>query len=304
MESFQEVEGRQAGAHDGRSEGVGEEVGAGPLPEQVDHLPRPGHEAARGAAQGLAQGGGEHVDAPLHAEVLGRAAAGAPHEPGGVRVVDEHHGAVAVGDGADLVEPGQVAVHGEDAIGDHQPDPGVGRLAELRLEIRQVGVRVAVPARLGEPDAVDDRGVVEGVGDDGVLLPEQRLEDPAVGVEAGGEEDGVGEAEEGRQAPFQLPVQVLRAADEAHRGQAVAACVEGRARGVEEPRVAGEPQVVVGAEVQHPAAADLDLGPLRRLDDPLLLPGSGGADLLEGGGEDVAGEIVQGRPPWDRVRTG
>ena len=86
------------------------------------------------------------------------------------------------------------------------------------------------------------------------------------------------------QAPLQLPVQVLGAADEAHRGEAVAALVERRARRGEQPRVAGEPEVVVGAEVEDPAAAHLDLRALRRLDDPLLLPGAGGADLLEGCG--------------------
>ena len=65
------------------------------------------------------------------------------------------------------------------------------------------------------------------------------------------------------ESPLQLPVQVLGAADEAHRGEAVAARVEGRPRRGEQLRVVGEPEVVVGAEVEHPAPAHLDLGPLR-----------------------------------------
>jgi hypothetical protein len=48
-----------------------------------------------------------------------------------------------------------------------------------------------VPLGLAEADAVDDRRVVERVGDDRVLLAEQRLEEAAVGVEAGPVEDGV-----------------------------------------------------------------------------------------------------------------
>src|SRR5690606_41705066 len=58
--------------------------------------------------------------------------------------------------------------------------------------------------------AVDDRGVVERVGDDRVLLAQQRLEQPAVGVEAGGVEDRVLGAEETGDGLLELLVQVLR----------------------------------------------------------------------------------------------
>ncbi len=59
----------------------------------------------------------------------------------------------------------------------------------------------------------------------------QRLEQAAVGVEAGGVEDRVLGAEECRQPPLELAVHGLRAADEAHRGHAVAVAVERRVRG-------------------------------------------------------------------------
>ena len=48
-----------------------------------------------------------------------------------------------------------------------------------------------MPLRLAQPDAVDDAGVVERIGDDRVLLIQQRLEQAAVGIEAGGVEDRV-----------------------------------------------------------------------------------------------------------------
>ena len=100
------------------------------------------------------------------------------------------------------------------------------RLLQLRLEIGHVVVGVAEALRLAQPDAVDDGGVVQRVGDDRVLLAEQRLEQAAVGVEAGGVEDGVLHAEEARDLRLELLVHVLRAADEAHRGHAVAVAVE------------------------------------------------------------------------------
>jgi hypothetical protein len=83
---------------------------------------------------------------------------------------------------------------------------------------------------------------------------QQRLEQAAVGVEAGGVEDRVLGAEEGGDLRFQLLVQVLGAADEAHRGHAEAVRVERLLGGGDHGRVVGQAEVVVGAEVQHLAA--------------------------------------------------
>jgi len=58
-------------------------------------------------------------------------------------------------------------------------------LKRLGLEVGEIVVLVPVTLRLAEPDAVDDRGMVQLVGDDGVLGAEQRFEQAAVGIEAG-----------------------------------------------------------------------------------------------------------------------
>ena len=65
----------------------------------------------------------------------------------------------------------------------HQPHAGVVG-GDLRLEIGEVAVFVAVTLRLAEPDAVDDRRVVQLIADHGVLGGQQGLEQPAIGVEA------------------------------------------------------------------------------------------------------------------------
>jgi len=134
--------------------------------------------------------------------------------------------------------------------------------------------------------------VVERVRDDDVLLAEQRLEQAAIGVEAGAVEDRVVEAEEAGDARLQLLVFLLGAADEAHRGHAVAVAVESCLRSVADLLVVGEAEIVVGAEVQHRAAAgDLDLGRLHGGDDPLGLVEAGGLQLLQFGG-DVGDESL------------
>ena len=109
-----------------------------------------------------------------------------------------------------------------------------------------------------------------------VLGAEQGLEQPAIGVETGGEEDRVVRAEERGQPRFQRAVQVLRAADEAHARHAVAVAVHRLLRGGDERGVIGKPEIVVGAEVQHVAAIgrDRDMSALGRDDGALGLPQS------------------------------
>ena len=75
---------------------------------------------------------------------------------------------MALGEVADAAEVGDVAVHREHAVGGDQAEARVGGLVSLRLEVVHVAVRVAQPLRLAEADAVDDAGVVQLVGDDGV----------------------------------------------------------------------------------------------------------------------------------------
>jgi len=215
------------------------------------------------------------------------APAGLAHEAGGVGVVHHDQGVVLVGQVADLLQPDDVAVHGEGAVGgDHleaatfligfleaalQP---LGRLAGGRvqfLDVAHVGVLVGPPLGLAEAHAVDDGGVVQRVADDGVPLAEQRLEHGAVGVEAGGEQDGVVHAQELRHLPLQGLVDVLGAADEPDRRQAVAAVVDPLVGGPDQLGVGGEPEIVVGAEVEALLPLDDDLGALGALDDPLVL---------------------------------
>ncbi len=210
--------------------------------------------AARGAAERLAQRAGDDVHAPRHAAVLGRAAPACADHADRVRIVDHHQRIEARGDVADRVEARDDAVHREHAVGGDQLEAravGIG-LAQLALEILEVVVGVAVAPRLAEADAVDDRGVVQRVGDHRVLLAEDGLEQAAVGVEARGIQDRVLGAEEGAQPLLQLAVQRLRAADEAHRGHAEAEAFQPLARGGDQRGMVREPEVVVGAEVDRP----------------------------------------------------
>ena len=115
---FHEVQGLERGRDDGRGQRVGEQVGAGLLAEHRHDLAAAGDVAAGGAAEGLAEGAGVDVHAVRDAGMFRRAAAAGAHEADGVGIVHHDQGVVLVGQVADRFERGQVAVHGEDAVGD------------------------------------------------------------------------------------------------------------------------------------------------------------------------------------------
>ena len=257
------------------------------MPQKVDDGLRPGDIAAKRAAKGLAQRAGQHID--LHSGMGGRPAPLRPHEPGRVAIVHHRQGAVLLGQRHDFGQFRQIAIHRKDAIRRDHDEPRTisARLPQLRLEIVHVGVCVTVTLCLAKPDAVDDRGMVEGVGDHRVLWPQKRLEQAAIGIEAGGEEYGICLAEEPRDTLLQLSVQVLRAADEPDRGHAVTMIVHRRLSRRDQRRVIRQPKVIVGAQVQHVAPRDPDMRPLRRLDLPFAFHQPLGVDAAQGFGQVI-----------------
>ncbi|ESX35128.1 hypothetical protein X764_27755 [Mesorhizobium sp. LSHC440A00] len=111
-------------------------------------------------------------------------------------VVDHDHGVVFFREVADAFKIGDDAIHGEHTVGGDQAEAAVFRLLQPGFEIGHVVVGVAETLGLRQPHTVDDRGMVQRIGNDRILLAEQCLEQAAIGVEAGAVEDGVVHAEE------------------------------------------------------------------------------------------------------------
>ena len=148
---FDEAEGGERAGDERRGHGVAEQIRPAPLAEQLDDLPAAAGEAARRAAERLAERAGDHVDAAPpshHAALLVRPAAGFADEARRVAVVDHDQRLVLVGEVADFAELRDVAVHAEHAVGgDHLVlrSRRVGFL-QLRLQVAHVVVLVAVAA--------------------------------------------------------------------------------------------------------------------------------------------------------------
>eukprot|EP00965_Chrysotila_dentata_P253662 6211366-Pleurochrysis_carterae.AAC.2 len=99
-----------------------------------------------------------------------------------------------------------VAVHREDAVRSDEPRARARARPQRALQLRHVTVR---------PDPVDDGCMVVGIGENGVLRPQDYLKQAGVGVEARRVEDGVLRVRKGGDGRLELLVDVLRAADEA-----------------------------------------------------------------------------------------
>ena len=214
------------------------------------------------------------------------AAAVAAQHARGVRVVDHHDGAVLLGQRGELVHRADVAVHGEDAVGD---DELVARLVlDLLQQFLAVGdVLVAEDLDLGarEPRAVDDAGVVQLVGEDEVVFAEDGADGAGVGREAALKDDAGLDIFEARDLFFELHVDAHGAGDGAHGARAHAEGARGGQRGFNELGVVGQAEIVVAGEVDDLFAVVVADRGLLVVEHAQLEVGALGAEVVEHGGE-------------------
>src|SRR4051794_24896743 len=252
---------RQRRADGGGDSGRGEQEGPALETQEVDDLVRSGDEAAA-AGQRLGERAHPQVDAVLHAEQLGGAGAARPEDARAVGLVNHEPRAVALGQVADRGQRRDVALHREDAV-DHDQDAAAVARRALQLLFELVEAVVAERAQLGarQQAAVEDRGVVGRVGEHGVAGGQQRAERAEVGLVAGGEDERLLGAHPGGQLALELKVQGDGPVEQPRPGQPGAIALQRVARALLDALVAGEPEVVVGAEHHALGALHLDHGP-------------------------------------------
>ncbi len=251
---------------------VGEQIRTRALAQPLDDFFTRGGIAAGRAAQRFTQRTGDNVDAAHHVAVLMGAAAVFTHKTHGVRIIDHHQRVVLIRQIADALQVGDHPVHGEHAVGgdQHMARAGFTRLFQTGFQLLHIVVGIAEALRFTQAHAVDDRRVVQGIGDNRVLCAEQGFKQAAVGVEAGGVQNRIFHTEKIGQLLLKRFVAVLGTADKAHGGHAEAVAVHPAFRGGNQFRVVREAEIVIGAEVNDLAAADGDIRLLRRSDDPFF----------------------------------
>ena len=103
------------------------------------------------------------------------------------------------------------------------------------------------------------------------VLGKERFEHTAIGIETSRIEDGVISLEVVGNSCLQLLVDILSATDETHRRHAKAAFFHHPTCSLDETRMIGETEIIVGAEIEHFLSSHADGSPLRTLNDTLFL---------------------------------
>jgi hypothetical protein len=149
----------------------------------------------------------------------------------------------------------------------------------------------AVAPGFGQAHTIDDRGVIERVGNHRIFGAEQGFENAAIGVKTRAEQDRVVLFEVTGDGLFELLVQLVRATDEANRGHSRAVFFQRPDARFDHFGVISEAEVVVGAQIDHGAAADRNFALLGGSDDHFRLEKSLVANPVEGLAQ-VLGETV------------
>jgi hypothetical protein len=282
---LEDVEGGDACRGDRGWMRGGEEEGAGTVVEVVDEIATAADVATEGS-DGFGECADLDVDFVGGVKVIDGAATVATKDSARVGVVDHHDGAVLFAEIGELVDGPDVAVHGEDAVGDEELAAGlVLDLLEELLGVGDVFVAEDFDLCSREACAVDDAGVVELVGEDEVFFAEDAGDGAGVGGEAGLEDDAGLDALEGGDLFFELYVDVHGAGDGADCSGAYAVFFCGGDGGFFEARVVAEAEVVVGGEVDDTLAVVGADGGLLIVEYAQLEEGAALAEVVELGGE-------------------
>ena len=172
-----------------------------------------------------------------------------------VCVVHHQPAAVAILELDDARQVGEVALHREDAVHDDDHASIVVDGLDLVLQISHVVVAELVVLAEAQAAAVDDARVIQAVEQGDVEAAEQAREDAEIDLEAGGKGQRGLALHEFGQAFLELHVEVERAVEQARAGATGAVHGQRRRGGGLDLRVAGEAEVVVGA--QHHELAPL-----------------------------------------------
>ncbi len=186
---------------------------------------------------------------------------------------------------ASFNETGQradVAIHGEDAVGDQQLAAGDAvEFGEDLFGGGEVFVREDVDLGAREAAAIDDAGVIQFVGDDVIFGSENRRDGSGIGGESGLKHDAGFDVLERGDAFLELHVQRHGAGNGAHRARARAVLPDGLDGGFAEFGMRGEAEVVVGSEVDDLLAVEARLVGAFRFEDAEALVDAFGFPLVK-----------------------
>ena len=170
----------------------------------------------------------------------------------GVAVIDHDQGAVCIRQFPNIIQLCEIAIHGKHAIRHDYNTAFVFAFGFLKLEfkISHIAIGVAVARCFAQADTINDRGVVQGIGNDRVMLAKERLKHAAICIKTGSIQNRVLHLQVVRKTGFQLHVQIRCSADKADGRHAKTVAVQGLFGGLYQCRMISQAQIVIGAKIQ------------------------------------------------------
>jgi len=182
---------------------------------------------------------------------------------------------------------------------------------ELLFEIPQIPMPIHDDLRTRQATPVDDARVVELIGEDHVARLKEGRERADVGGVSGAEDTSGRRCEPSSEAIFQKHVLAMVADHQAGRACTHPVLLQSARRGLHEPPITGEPQIVVRGEVQHRTTIENDLGTLLPIDhagEPTAMSRREGVELgsrlvVEGHARRLYERVRNASQLFDLLRT-
>ena len=186
-----------------------------------------------------------------------------------MRVVHHHDRAILF---RHLAQPGQrpnIAIHRKHAVGDHQFPPRlILHAGQLLFGVRHIFVAENQDLRSRQPRSIDDRRMVQLIGDDEIFLAQQRRNRSRIRRESRLKHHARFHVLEARDLLFQLHVQRHRPGNRAHRARSHAVLLRRLQRRFAQLGMRRQPQVIVRRQVDHLLAVERALRRLLILEHP------------------------------------
>src|SRR5437588_7949722 len=136
-------------------------------------------------ADGFGESPHLNVNTAMDIEVVDGPTSAASQNARGVSVVDHHDGIVFFSEVAKGGQGADVTVHGEDTVGDDELASGlVFDRGELLLGVSNIFMAEDQDLGAGKTRAINDRGVVQLVGDDEIFFAKNGRDGAGVGCES------------------------------------------------------------------------------------------------------------------------
>ena len=243
---------------------VGEKIRTRALTQQVYNLLLPCGKTTDCPAKSFAQSAGNNFDISFQSETFGNSTTGSAHYTCRVRFIHHHHGIVLFGKSNYFIHRSHIAVHREHTIGYNQSETTLLCRLKLLFQVGHIGIGITIPLCFAQTHTVNDRSMIERIGDYRIFVGKQWFEHTTVGIETGSIQNGVFSVEEFSYFCLQRLVSILRSANKPHRCHAITPFVESSFGSFNQFRIVSQPKVIVGTKVQHLSTIHLYFSSLSR----------------------------------------